>query len=91
MTLTKEDFEIQGTTEAGFWFYIPKQSRKYEVQRFRDNILQLLKLERKIENKLMFMVDKIRENPTDPSYAYCWAVLSPLLDGIEIVNLEEKK
>ncbi len=42
--LTKRDFEIQGTTESGFWLYIPKRSKKFEITAFRDEALQALKL-----------------------------------------------
>lgn len=50
--LTKKDFVIQGEVESGFWLYIPKLAKKFEITKFRDDVLQALRLKKLVEKWL---------------------------------------
>ena len=44
LNLIRKDFQIQGEREAGYWFYIPKYSKKYEVKKLIEQILKNQKI-----------------------------------------------
>ncbi len=66
--LTKKDFEIQGTSESGFWLYIPKLSKKFEVIKFRDDSLQALKLMKLVEKAFESARQVYNQEDTAPDH-----------------------